>query len=149
MFATAWQPFNDVWSEMGRLYDEMNQTFGRLGYRDRAGRLAPTYPALDLWQDEDHFYVEAELPGMELADLEIYVSGENQLSIKGSRKVPEIEQATWHRRERTYGDFTRLLSLPGPVDPDHVKASMKHGVLTIQLPKAATSKPRRIEVKAE
>jgi HSP20 family protein len=147
MFATQWRPFNDVWSEMGRVYDEMNQAFGRLGYR--AGRFAPSYPALDLWQDADNFYVEAELAGMELADLEILVSGENQLSLKGSRKVPEIEQATWHRRERVYGDFTRVLSLPQPVDAEKVHASIKHGVLTITLPKAAAAKPRRIEVKAE
>lgn len=149
MFATQWLPFNDVWSEMGRLYDEMNQAFGRLGYRDGLGRFAMSYPALDLWQDADNFYVEAELPGMELADLEITVSGENQLSLKGSRKVPEIEQGIWHRRERRYGEFTRILGLPHPVDAEHVHASMKHGVLTIMLPKTAASKPRRIEVKAE
>ena len=149
MFATQWLPFNDVWSEMGRVYDEMNQVFGRLGYRDRPGRFASTYPALDLWHDADHFYVEAELPGMELADLEIFVSGENQLSLKGSRKVPDIEQGTWHRRERGYGDFTRVISLPQPVDAEKVHASMKHGVLTVTLPKAVVAKPRRIEVKAE
>jgi HSP20 family molecular chaperone IbpA len=63
MFATRWQPFNDVWSEMGRLYDEMNRAFDRMGYRDRIGRFAPTFPAVDLWQDEDNFHVEAELPG--------------------------------------------------------------------------------------
>ncbi|MCX7425815.1 MAG: Hsp20/alpha crystallin family protein [Planctomycetia bacterium] len=149
MFATRWQPFNDVWSEMGRFYDEMNRAFDRMGYRDRLGRFAPTFPAVDLWQDDDNFHVEAELPGVALEDLEIHVSGENQLSLKGTRKVPEIEEGTWHRRERSYGEFARILSLPQPVDADKVQATIRHGVLTITLPKAAAAKPRRIEVKID
>ncbi|NLS91475.1 MAG: Hsp20/alpha crystallin family protein [Planctomycetaceae bacterium] len=149
MFATRWQPFNDVWSEMNRLHEEMNRVFDRCGYRDRLSGMASAYPALDLWQDQDNLYVEAELPGMKLEDLEIYVTGDNQLSVKGSRRVPEQEKATWHRRERTYGEFTRVVSLPFPVNAGKVRASLKHGVLTITLPKVEATKPRRIEVKAE
>jgi HSP20 family protein len=132
---------------MNRLHEEMNRVFDRHGYRN--GGTAPSYPALDLWQDEDNLYVEAELPGMKLGDLEIYVSGDNQLAIKGSRDVPEYQKASWHRRERTYGEFARAVNLPCPVDGDNVHASLKHGVLTITLPKVEATKPRRIEVKAE
>lgn len=149
MLATRWQPFNDVWSEMNRLHEEMNRVFDRYGYRDRSSGGAPSYPALDMWQDTDSLYVEAELPGMKLEDLEIYVSGDNQLGIKGGRTAPEQENAAWHRRERTYGEFTRVVNLPAPVDADKVHASLKHGVLTITLPKVEETKPRRIEVKAE
>ena len=66
MLATRWQPFNDVWSELNRLSEEMNRMFGRYGFRDGLGAVAPTYPALDLWQDDDNLYIEAELPGMKL-----------------------------------------------------------------------------------
>jgi HSP20 family protein len=149
MLATRWQPFNDVWSEVNRLSEEMNRVFGRYGFREGPGRMAPAYPALDLWQDDDNLYIEAELPGMKLDDLEIYVSGDNQLGLKGSRNVPEQEKAAWHRRERTYGEFTRAVSLPCPVDADKVHATLKHGVLTVTLPKVEETKPRRIEVKAE
>lgn len=149
MLGTRWQPFGDVWSEMNRLHEEMNRMFDRYGYRDGPRGMAPSYPAFDLWQDEDSLYIEAELPGMKLDDLEIYVSGDNQLGLKGSRELPEHENASWHRRERTYGEFTRAINLPYPVDADKVHASLKHGVLTITLPKVEATKPRRIEVKAE
>ena len=147
MLGTRWRPFGDVWSEMNRLHEEMNRVFDRHGYRN--GGTAPSCPALDMWQDDNNLYIEAELPGMKLEDLEIYVSGDNQLGIKGARDVPEYEKASWHRRERTYGQFTRAVNLPCPVDEDNVHASLKHGILTVTLPKVAATKPRRIEVKAE
>ena len=149
MLGTRWQPFGNAWPEMNRLHEEMNRLFDRYSYADQTNRVAPAYPALDLWQDDDNLYLEAELPGMELDDLEIYVSGENQLGLKGTRRAPEMKDAAWHRRERNFGTFTRALNLPQPVDANKVQASLKHGVLTVTLPKVGAAKPRRIEVKAE
>ena len=76
----------------------------------------------------------------------MYVTGENQLSIKGERRPPELKDGTWHRQERGYGSFSRLMELPGAVDCDKVSAEFKNGVLTITLPKKEEAKPRRIEV---
>ena len=144
---TRWQPFTDVRSEMGRLHDEMNRLFGR--YTNGVRELSPSgYPPLNLWEDEDNLYVEAELPGFSLDDLEMYVNGDSQLSIKGERKQPELGKGTWHRQERGYGSFSRLMDLPSPVNSGGVTAGFKHGVLTITLPKREEVKPRRIEVKA-
>ena len=144
---TRWQPFGDVRSEMNRLHDEMNRLFGR--YANGGREFSPSgYPPLNLWEDEDHLYVEAELPGFDLNDLEMYVTGENQLSIKGERKRSELGAGTWHRQERGYGAFSRLIELPSPVDSDQVSGEFKNGVLTITLPKKEEVKPRRIEVKA-
>jgi HSP20 family protein len=134
-----WQPLEELRSEMSRLFDRWGGEAGRM--------LRPVYPPLNLWEDADHVYVEAELPGLELSDLEIYVSGHNQLSIKGERKVPQIDKGAWHRQERSYGAFTRTLELPFDVDADKVSAQFKNGVLTITLPKRDEVKPRRIEVK--
>jgi HSP20 family protein len=136
-----------MWSEMNRLQSEMNRLFGRYGVGDGSDRTAAGFPALDLWEDEDNLYVEAELPGMELDDLEIFVNGDDQLSIKGKRKPPQIEKAAWHRQERGFGSFSRLMSLPQYVDADKVQAEFNSGVLTISLPKKEEVKPRRIEVK--
>lgn len=149
MFSTRWLPLNDVWSEMGRLYDEMNHLFDRYGHADPRRRVAPGYPALDLTQDENNLYVEAELPGMELADLEIFVTGSDQLTIRGTRKAPDGEKGVWHRRERTAAEFTRMITLPQPVDPDKVEASLKLGVLTIKLPKREEARPKKITVKVD
>ena len=141
-----WQPLGNARAEMNRLHDEMNRLFGR--YTNGAREFSPGgYPPLDLWEDEDNLYVEAELPGLKLDDLEMYVTGDNQLSIKGERKQPELENGTWHRQERNFGRFSRLMELPGAVDSEQVSAELKNGVLTITLPKKEEARTRRIEVK--
>jgi HSP20 family protein len=150
MLVTRWSRLGDPWREFNRLHDEMNRLFDRFG-ADGGARptLAVSYPALNVSEDADNLYAEAELPGMELSDLEIYVAGDNQLSIKGERKPPAVENATWHRQERGFGQFTRVITLPIAVDADRVSAEFSHGVLTIKMPKSAAAKPRRIPVKAE
>jgi HSP20 family protein len=133
---------------MNRLQGEMNDLFRRFDVGDLRRRLVgKVYPAFDMWQDEDSLYVEAELPGMELDDLEIYVTGGNQLSVKGERKQPSIKDGTWHRQERGFGPFSRVIALPMDVDADRVVANLVHGVLTITLPKREEAKPRKITVK--
>lgn len=143
---TRWQPFGDVRGEMNRLREEMNRMFGRYGNGARS--LAPaSYPPLNLWEDENNLYLEAELPGFDLNELEMLVTGDTQFSIKGERKQPGLEKGAWHFQERGYGNFSRLMELPGAVDSDKVSAEFKNGVLTVTLPKKEEAKPRRIEVK--
>lgn len=143
MFATRYQP-RGLWSELNRLRDEMDRAFAG----NRLRQVSPSvYPALNLWSDDNNLYVEAELPGFELSDLEIMVTGDNQLSIKGERKPPQQEGGTWHRQERGFGTFSRMIELPDRVDADGVSAEFMHGVLTITMPKREEAKPRRIEVK--
>ena len=164
MATTLWRPFSsdifeplefsgwtwpDPLAEMNRLGREMDRMFRRVGMGDRTDLPVVTYPALDVWQDENCLYVEAELPGMEIGDLEIYVTGGNQLSIRGERKPPVKEGGTWHRQERGYGQFSRMLTLPCDVKTDEVEAQFKDGVLTIRLPKSEAAKPRRLAIKAE
>lgn len=147
MLLARWQPFADARSEFSRLQSEMDRLFGRWDNGARPFARA-AFPALNLWEDEDHLFVEAELPGFNLENLEIMVTGENQLSLKGERKACEAEGATWHRQERGCGEFHRVLELPCIVDSDQVSAEFKNGVLTVTLPKHKSVKPRRITVKA-
>jgi HSP20 family protein len=86
---------------------------------------------------------------MEMNDLEIVISGDNQLSLKGERKPPKLDNATWHRQERGFGAFSRVITLPIAVNADRVSAEFQHGVLTITLPKNEAAKPRRIPIKGE
>jgi HSP20 family protein len=137
-----------MWPRMKRLQEEMEQWFGRGGMHDPRRFAHSVFPLLNAWEDDNNLYVEAELPELELSDLEIIVNGDNQLSIKGERKQPEGENGTWHRRERGHGKFSRVGELPHYVDSDKVTAEFKHGVLTITLPKRKEAKARRIEVKA-
>jgi HSP20 family protein len=149
MLATRWQPFGDLWDRMNRFQDEMNRAFRSLGLDDEGWRgLAVAYPALNVWEDSDHVYAEAELPGMELDDLEIYVTGGNTLTIKGQRKQP-VADGTWHRQERGFGTFARVVTLPVDVDADQVEAKFAQGLLTITMPKTPTAKPKKIAVKTD
>jgi HSP20 family protein len=132
---------------MNRLRHEMDRLFDRWGDNRPQQYSRSTFPPLNLWENDDNLFVEAELPGFALEDLEIMVTGGNQLSIKGERKAPELEGGAWHRRERGFGRFNRALELPGYVDSENVSAEFKNGVLTITLPKREEVKPRRIEVK--
>jgi HSP20 family protein len=150
MLLSRWEPFGSMWKEMNRLQREMNQLFHSYGVGgDGWPSFAVSFPALNIWQDEGHVYAEAELPGMELNDLEIYVTGGNQLTIKGERKQPKIAKGTWHRQERGLGSFARVVNLPVDVNADRVEARLTNGILNLTLPKSEAAKPRKITVKAE
>lgn len=131
-----------------RLREEMDRMFGEVfpatGVRSPFTRAG--FPALNAWEDKEGFYVEAEVPGLTLEDLEIFVKG-NELTITGERKVPNLAEGHVHRRERGEGKFARGLRLPTDVDADKVQARLRDGVLTLMLPKAENAKPRKIEVR--
>ena len=79
-------------------------------------------------------------------DLDISLKAD-ELVIRGFRQPVEGERTTFHRRERGFGNFSRLVRLPVHVDADQVEANLKNGVLTLRLPIAEVAKPRKIEVK--
>lgn len=103
------------------------------------------FPAANVWETDDEFCAELEVPGLKEDDINIFVVG-TELTIKGERREPESNGGTFHRRERSVGAFTRVVHLPGDVDSDRVEASLKDGVLLIKLPKSEAAKPRKIQV---
>jgi len=106
------------------------------------------FPALNVWEDGTNLYAEAEVPGLNIEDMEILVEGD-ALTIKGERKQCEQSDCSFHRRERGAGEFVRTLTLPVQVNADGVSAALKNGVLLVTLPKAETAKTRKIQVKAD
>jgi HSP20 family protein len=106
------------------------------------------FPAVNVWDDGPRLMAEAEIPGVEPEDVNVHVMGD-ELTIKGCRKAMEGEKLTYHRQERGTGEFTRVLTLPVPVVADTVEAILQDGVLTIQLPKEESARPRHIEVKVK
>lgn len=144
--------FNPVWNQLQQLQSEMNRLFER--WSDAGGRLLPgaavaAYPPVNVWEDADTISVEAEMPGLSLADLEIYVTGGNQLTIKGERRSNLPDKGTWHRQERSYGGFVRTLALPCDVNRDNVDAHFENGILLVKLAKHESAKPRKIVVRGE
>lgn len=146
MNSSRWQVYSPVWNQLQQFQNEMNRLFDRwAGAPDGAA----SFPAVNVWEDGEQLFVEAELPGLDLKDLEIYVTGGNQLTVKGERKQCLPEKGRLHRQERGYGKFVRSLTLPYPVDADKVDARLEHGVLRVSLTKHESARPRKIPVKAE
>ena len=137
-------PFNRLRDEMEGLFNNVMTNMPALPFV--GGGTAP-FPALNLWEDEQNIYVEAEVPGLTMQSVEVFVVG-NELSIRGERREPEMENAAFHRRERGVGAFSRVIRLPSDIDSEKVQATLRDGVLTITLPKAEAAKPRKIEVRS-
>jgi HSP20 family protein len=129
---------------MDRLFERMFEDMPRY---QREWSPASSFPAVNVWEDEKNLYAEAEIPGIRMEDLDVSVI-ENELILKGERKVTADEKATFHRRERGVGTFSRVFRLPVDIDADRVEATLRDGVLQITLPKAEAAKPRKVEVKA-
>jgi HSP20 family protein len=135
----------DLWGEplatLRRIQDEINRAFG-----DQQWAPSAEFPPLNVWRGADGVRVTAEIPGVKLDAIELTVH-QNALIIKGKRE-PEAREpdASFHRRERTFGPFTRTVALPFNVDPDKVKASAHNGILSIELPRPETDKPRTIKI---
>jgi HSP20 family protein len=142
---------NPVLNQLQAFQNEMNRLFDRWG---GDGGSTPffgvrAFPPVNVWEEGDAAFVEAELPGLDLKDLEIYVTGGNQLTLKGERKPCDQAKGVWHRQERSFGQFARSLTLPFPVNADKVEARFENGVLHVKLVKHESAKPRKIEVKGE
>jgi len=104
------------------------------------------FPPTNVTQDDNNYYVRAELPGIKAADLSI-TALRNRVSIAGKREISaESEKASYHRKERAEGEFSRTVTLPGEVVADKVEARYADGVLQLTLPKAEETKPRQIAV---
>lgn len=111
----------------------------------RLGTPVRGYPALNVWEDGETVFVEAEMPGAKSEDIDISVMG-NDLTIRGRRGQEQREGVAYHRQERGYGEFNRVLRLPLEVDANKVDASLKDGVLLVKLPKAESARPKKIKV---
>jgi HSP20 family protein len=105
-------------------------------------------PPMDLTEGDDHFVLRADLPGLGEDDVSIEIQ-DNTLTISGERKSEHEErQRGWYRVERSFGSFSRALSLPEGVNPDAVSAEFDKGVLEVRIPKPEERKPRRVAIKA-
>jgi HSP20 family protein len=104
----------------------------------------------DVVELDDEIQVIAELPGVRLDDLDLTLEA-NVLTISGEKQDLRGEterQGRYHLFERRWGRFNRSFVLPREVDHEHVSASFESGVLTVRIPKAERSRPRRIQIQS-
>ena len=126
---------------------EFNRLFDTL-FQPVAGSTSRWLPAMDLVEAEDHFVLKADLPGLDEDAVSIEVQ-DNVLTVSGERKSEhEQRQKGWYRVERSFGRFSRSLTLPEGVNADGISANFDKGVLEIRIPKPEERKPRRIEIGA-
>jgi HSP20 family protein len=150
MAIKGWVPALGPLSQLQREIDRLfGSVFGRHFGHPGVLRAGYVFPPVNLWETDDEYVVQCELPGLEMNDLEVTVTGDH-LSVSGERSDPTPEEGvTLHRRERDFGRFSRALTLPGPVESDQCQATLRDGVLSIRIPKAEAARPKRIKVRAE
>ncbi|HEX6714591.1 MAG TPA: Hsp20/alpha crystallin family protein [Thermoleophilaceae bacterium] len=103
-------------------------------------------PEMDLVETDDHYMLKADLPGMKQDDVSIEW-GDGTLTIAGERKAEyERKEKGFFRLERSFGKFSRSLTLPDGIDVDKISAEFHDGVLEVSIPKPEQRKPRRIDV---
>ncbi|MBN1400988.1 MAG: Hsp20/alpha crystallin family protein [Anaerolineae bacterium] len=148
MALTRWEPFREMMSlrrAMNRLFDE---GFTR-SLRETPWRETDLSLALDMYEEDDHLVVTADLPGVKPEDVDISVQS-NMLTIKGEfGDREEKERDSVYFQERRYGAFSRTVSLPSNVNPEEIDATCEDGVLRLEIPIKEEAKPKRITVKAK
>ena len=129
------------------LQEHLNRLFEG-GYPSRGdnSNLTSWAPAVDIYETENELVIKADLPEINDKDLDVRIEN-NTLTIRGERKFEQkVKEGSYLRTERTYGSFSRSFSLPNTVNTETIKAEYKNGVLTVELPKRAESKPRQVKV---
>lgn len=140
MSVVRFDPFRDLTS----FRDDINRLFARtLG---EGGEVRSWTPAVDVFEREDSVLLKAELPGLRVDDVDVEID-ENVLTIRGERTFADtVEDGRYHRVERSYGTFSRSLTLPQGIDADAVSARFVDGVLEVTVPKAEVPTPRKVTI---
>ncbi len=130
---------------MSRIFDEALHKYK--GCPDVPGGI--WYPPVDIYESEGQIVLKAELPGVEIEDVEIETD-DNTLVMKGERRFAKnLCEENYHRMERFYGTFHRVFTLPYSIDSTGIKASLKDGVLKITVPKHRAETGRSVKVKVQ
>lgn len=131
------------------LQQEINRTFDSFFDQPASSSTALSAPKLDVSETANEVHITAELPGMTEKDIDVELT-DDVLKIRGEKKDErETKDHQFHRVERSFGMFERVVPLPAKVNREGVAATFKQGVLNVVLPKAQPAvSNQKIEVKA-
>jgi HSP20 family protein len=139
-----WDPgreLDSLQSDVSRVFDAFFGTKSGNGVATRRW-----VPAMDLVADDEHLVLRADLPGLSEEDVNVEVK-DGVLTVSGERRAEEkTEEKGYHRIERSYGSFSRSLSIPEGIDPEQVSAEFDNGVLEVRIPKPEERKPHRVQI---
>ncbi len=137
----------DPFLSLSNLQEQVNRMFESAfpGQTDTS-TLTSWAPSVDIYETENELVLKADLPDISEKDLDVRVEN-NMLTIRGERKFEQnVKEENYLRIERTYGSFSRSFSLPNTVNSESIKAEYKNGVLTVEMPKRAESKPKQVKI---
>ena len=137
----------DPFLNLSSLQEQVNRMFeSAFPGRGDASAMTAWAPSVDIYETENELVLKADLPDVSEKDLDIRVEN-NMLTIRGERKFEQkVKEENYLRIERTYGSFSRSFSLPNTINTEAIKADYKNGVLTVEIPKRAESKPKQVKV---
>jgi HSP20 family protein len=142
MSLLKWDPFREL-----NPFDKGLTAFMRPSWEMPASTTAWN-PAVDIFENENEIVIKADLPGMDVKDIELGLEN-NVLTVKGERRFEkETNEESYQRVEREYGRFSRSFSLATAVKEDKITAEFKNGLLRIVLPKKEEGKSRLIKIVA-
>ena len=136
-FGNGLAGFDALTREFDRLFDQSTRA---------VGRSSVTVAPVSLWDNDQHVYLEIDLPGFKQDEIELTLH-DGRLLVRGERKRPEYEAKCWYD-ERSYGGFERVISLSDMVDPNQIEAELSDGVLRVTLTKRPEHQPQRIAINA-
>lgn len=140
-------PYSSPFDRLLSLQRELDRAFENPSGFELSASGRGVFPPVNVFRDTEGYLVRAEVPGVPPEKVNIEIHGRT-LTISGERAAEPVEGASFHRRERDSGKFSRSFTLPANLDVETASANHKHGVLTIRVPLKAAAKPRHIEVKA-
>ena len=137
----AFSPLMRLHGEIDRMFDSFFRDFGmQLPDAASGGTPALLKPSVDIAENDRHYTITVEVPGVSEDDVQLSLTGRT-LTISGEKRQEKTdEDRNWHRVERSYGAFRRVLSLPTDADQDDIQARFRNGVLTITIPRKAEAR---------
>jgi HSP20 family protein len=140
-------PFDDIERMFGLMSDRFEEASRTWNQGDLWQPGGMEDLALDLVERDEEYVVTVDLPGFEREDVDVSIA-DDTLTIAADRET-ELEEETenYVHRERSELSARRSVTLPGPVDPDAVDATLERGVLTVTLPRTVDREQKHIEIR--
>lgn len=148
-----WDPAKELSNLQRDMDDVIRRVFGNLGsispinlFRREGPAKGEWYPVIDCYMQDNKFIVHADLPGVDIKNVDVSITG-NILTIKGERKAElEEKKEGYLVHEACYGSFERMLTIPEGVDTSKATAGFKNGVLDLTMPCKAEALPRKVRI---
>jgi HSP20 family protein len=152
-FDMGWNNWDEMFSTMNQLRNYMDRLFDEPSQgapwspRSSMPTFGGAWPRVNLVDNGNCLTMVTEVPGLSEKEVKLNLN-QDVLTLSGERKSPVTEGYVVHRQERPTVQFSRSFALPCAVDPERTTATIKDGILTVNLEKAKEAQPRQITVKA-